>query len=591
MATRTISAAGGNWNSTSTWDEGVVPTSADDVVARGDGTSATTAQLTINVTAACRSFDCTNLSDHGHSAIAINAVSLSIGTTSTGPSGLALKFVNGMTLALNTNATIRFISTVSGNTITTAGLGMPLCQFRSGNSATVYTLQDAWTSASGKGIELWNGTLDFNGQTVTTDHITSVNNGSRTLTTGSATININGTGTPWDFSTSASQTVNASGSTINLSGAGVTFAGGGFTYATVNLTGTGVATVTGANTFTTLSRSNAAAVTLTLPASTTTTATTFTVNGSSGNLVTLNSSSSGTAATISVASGTVRADFTSIKDSTATGGATFIATSNSTNVSGNTGWTFRSVQSGTGESDGVSSTSGAGIETYGAAGTTTGTSTTTGAGRALYGAVGRTDGAGTTTGLAVVLHVAGGQTDGRGTTNGFGSGRDQLRYASLTPTFDDQRIYNEVSLSREGGSPQVAKNAASIAAYLKRQLSKSGLSMSSDNVARSLANWILGLYKQPFLRFEEMRVEPQRDPQAHFPVVLARDIGDRITVHRRPQGIGQPMIQDVHIQGITHTADASKRHWTVTYQMSPVNTLSVFIIGKSLIDGTDVLAP
>ena len=55
MATRTISNAGGNYNATGTWVEAAVPTSADDVVA-----TATSGQLTVNVTSAARTVDFTN---------------------------------------------------------------------------------------------------------------------------------------------------------------------------------------------------------------------------------------------------------------------------------------------------------------------------------------------------------------------------------------------------------------------------------------------------------------------------------------------------------------------------------------------------
>jgi len=55
MAQRTISAAGGNWNSTATWVEGAVPTSSDFVV--GDASSG---QLTINVGANAQYVDFTN---------------------------------------------------------------------------------------------------------------------------------------------------------------------------------------------------------------------------------------------------------------------------------------------------------------------------------------------------------------------------------------------------------------------------------------------------------------------------------------------------------------------------------------------------
>jgi hypothetical protein len=58
--------------------------------------------------------------------------------------------------------------------------------------------------------------------------------------------------------------------------------------------------------------------------------------------VTLNSSSSGTAATLSDPGGTVSVSNLSIKDSHATGGASWQAylTNGNTNVSGNSGWSF-----------------------------------------------------------------------------------------------------------------------------------------------------------------------------------------------------------------------------------------------------------
>jgi hypothetical protein len=55
MAIRTISNAGGNYNATGTWVEGVVPTTADDIVA-----TATSGQLTINVASAARTINLTN---------------------------------------------------------------------------------------------------------------------------------------------------------------------------------------------------------------------------------------------------------------------------------------------------------------------------------------------------------------------------------------------------------------------------------------------------------------------------------------------------------------------------------------------------
>jgi hypothetical protein len=126
-----------------------------------------------------------------------------------------------------------------------------------------------------------------------------------------------------------------------------TFAGGGNTYGTLTSTvagSTGSLTITGANTFTAINFSDATnARTLTLPALTTTTIATgagFNVNGTSGKPMTIQSSTGGTAATLSTVTGLVSVDFVSLQDSAASGNVPFYAGANSTNVSGNTSWNF-----------------------------------------------------------------------------------------------------------------------------------------------------------------------------------------------------------------------------------------------------------
>jgi hypothetical protein len=82
MATRTIANGGGNWNSTATWVEGAVPTSADDVVA-----TVTSGQLTVNVAATCRSLNLTNyantLTMNNTLTLATASLTHTLGDTST----------------------------------------------------------------------------------------------------------------------------------------------------------------------------------------------------------------------------------------------------------------------------------------------------------------------------------------------------------------------------------------------------------------------------------------------------------------------------------------------------------------------------
>lgn len=193
-------------------------------------------------------------------------------------------------------------------------------------------------------LTLTQGTLDANGNNVTAAAFSSSNSNTRAITMGTGTWTLSGTGTVWTTATATNLTVTANTSTLvisDTSSTSKTFAGGGKTYYNISITasGSGAVIFTGANTFNNFTINNPK--TITFPASTTTTITgTFSCSGSSGNVITINSSTSDTAATLSKANGTVTCNYLSLRDSTATGGAVWRAGSNSTNVSGNTGWVF-----------------------------------------------------------------------------------------------------------------------------------------------------------------------------------------------------------------------------------------------------------
>ena len=199
-------------------------------------------------------------------------------------------------------------------------------------------------------IFIQKGTLDTNGNTLNIGSFNRFGTSTAVLTLGASIINLSDIGTPWQFATPSGLTFNQGTSVINLTYNGssaLTFAGGGLTYNNVTIAGgsTGTLTFTGSNTFNVLTINHPKAIVF--PASTTTTVGTFAAVGASSSLVTITSSSSGTAATLSQAGGQVCSDWLSLKDSTVTGGASWYAGANSTNVSGNTGWTFTACPAGT----------------------------------------------------------------------------------------------------------------------------------------------------------------------------------------------------------------------------------------------------
>jgi hypothetical protein len=163
----------------------------------------------------------------------------------------------------------------------------------------------------------------------------------RTVSFGSSTVTVTGGGASWVCQYgSADLTITSGTYTINFTFASTpypVFNGGGKSYATVNVSGSGLV-IAQNNTFGTLANTVSPTI-VTFTSGTTQTVTNFNLSGTFGNLVTINSKTAGTAATLSKSSGTVSCDYLSIKDSIATGGATWNAY-NSTNVSNNTGWTF-----------------------------------------------------------------------------------------------------------------------------------------------------------------------------------------------------------------------------------------------------------
>jgi hypothetical protein len=135
MATRTISNTGGNYNAVGTWVEGIVPTSADDVVS-----TATSGQLTVNVTSAARSI---NLSNYVNT-LTMNAGWTISGSGTTNTFGVGMSFAGtstiGFTVAVTLfqNTTNRIPSlSLSTNTIKTLSTNLYVVNMTSNNTGTI----------------------------------------------------------------------------------------------------------------------------------------------------------------------------------------------------------------------------------------------------------------------------------------------------------------------------------------------------------------------------------------------------------------------------------------------------------------------
>ena len=246
--------------------------------------------------------------------------------------------------------TTTFAATTTGKTITTNGVAF-------GNAVTFNGVGGAWALGSalqltGGSLTLTNGTLDLDGKTLTTGFRFATGTGTKNLTFNGGTLVCQLAGAnsftnpaPTGFTTTAGT---GTGTISLTSGSAKTFNGAGSTFnCTLNQAGAGALTVTGSNTFSNITntRKSASAASILFTAGTTNTFADWNASGESTRLLTIGSVTAASH-TLSKASGTVSADFLSVSQSTATGGAGWYAGANSTDGGNNTGWVFTAPPSG-----------------------------------------------------------------------------------------------------------------------------------------------------------------------------------------------------------------------------------------------------
>lgn len=169
----------------------------------------------------------------------------------------------------------------------------------------------------------------------------------------------------------------------------------------------------------------------------------------------------------------------------------------------------------------------------------------------------------------------------------FGDSTGELHYENLNVEYDDDQLANVVSVTRNGGAEQVSEDTDSQAQYFQRLLSRSGLIVANDNDAKSLSEYLLARYKRPFLVFTDLRLQPRDDPSNLWPQVLGRELEERLTIKRRPLGVGSAISQDALIQGIEHRFGPAS--WATTFWLSAADVDTAFLtLDDTLLGRLDV---
>jgi len=149
--------------------------------------------------------------------------------------------------------------------------------------------------------------------------------------------------------------------------------------------------------------------------------------------------------------------------------------------------------------------------------------------------------------------------------------------SSLEPKLDDEGLVNDVAVSRAGSPVVRAVDTASITDYGTYQETLDLLTVS-DNEAVDAANWKILRGATPLVRVPNATVDLRRSTTAQATAILAREIGDRITLSSLPSQAPATSM-DFFIEG--YTEQITDTSYRLTFNLSPADPNTVWQLDSS----------
>lgn len=171
----------------------------------------------------------------------------------------------------------------------------------------------------------------------------------------------------------------------------------------------------------------------------------------------------------------------------------------------------------------------------------------------------------------------------------FGDSGSEYPYTDLVLSYDDRFMANASTITAASGTPVTASDSTSISTYGELTESVSGTLHQSSAEALALAQYRVARRKDPAVRVESLTINPRASSDINvFRACVLRDVGNRITVKRRPQGVGSAISGDYHIEGVGHRIADGATTWETTWWLSPVDDTTWFkfdTAGRGFDDG------
>lgn len=165
-----------------------------------------------------------------------------------------------------------------------------------------------------------------------------------------------------------------------------------------------------------------------------------------------------------------------------------------------------------------------------------------------------------------------------GTT--FADDGSGIPFSAIDFEYGTERLYTSVAITYPNGTATATADAAALDDYGTSVLTVTTL-LDDATAAQEMADYYAARYCVPLVRITGLEVKMHGISADYYDAVLARELGDLVTVKFTPNGIGEPVTQDLSIESIEHSiTDGGTVHFV---NMSLSDSLSGFIIGQSLL--------
>lgn len=134
-------------------------------------------------------------------------------------------------------------------------------------------------------------------------------------------------------------------------------------------------------------------------------------------------------------------------------------------------------------------------------------------------------------------------------------GGSGISFDSIQIMYGSELLFNDVTVTREGGATAIAQNSASINNYGRRSLTITDMQMNNDADLVDVSLGYASLYSEPEYRIEAMQISLHKKDAAVQEQLLALELGDVCKITFTPNNIGDPIVRYGEIIRLNHSVD------------------------------------